>query len=64
MVFLIGARLSAEHPVRSFQDLGGNRGMRHMLDYLMRHAGEGTSGLPGRPPEPDHRPVLTVLLST
>jgi len=44
VVFLIGARLSARHPVRSFQDLGGNRGMRHMLDYLMEHPEKGLLG--------------------
>jgi len=44
VVFLIGARLSARHPVRSFQDLGGNRGMRHMLDYLMQHPEKGLLG--------------------
>jgi hypothetical protein len=44
VVFLIGARLSARHPVRSFRDLGGNRGMRHMLDYLMEHPEKGLLG--------------------
>jgi hypothetical protein len=44
VVFLIGARLSPRHPVRSFQDLGGNRGMRHMLDYLMQHPEKGLLG--------------------
>jgi hypothetical protein len=44
VVFLIGARLSARHPVRSFKDLGGNRGMRHMLDYLMEHPEKGLLG--------------------
>jgi hypothetical protein len=44
VVFLIGARLSAKHPVRSFQDLGGRWGMRHMLDYLMQHPEMGLLG--------------------
>jgi hypothetical protein len=44
VVFLIGARLSARHPVQSFQDLGGRRGMRHMLDYLMEHPEKGLLG--------------------
>jgi hypothetical protein len=44
VVFLIGARLSARHPLRSFRDLGGNRGMRHMLDYLMEHPEKGLLG--------------------
>ena len=44
VVFLIGAHLSARHPVQSFQDLGGRRGMRHMLDYLMEHPEKGLLG--------------------
>src|SRR5450631_3048518 len=34
VVFLIGARFSKSHPLRSFADLGGRLGMKHMLDYL------------------------------
>src|ERR1700760_2312878 len=37
VVFLIGARLSKRHPVRSLVDLGGRRGMQHMLEYLVAH---------------------------
>jgi hypothetical protein len=44
VVFLIGARLNPRHPVRSFQDLGGRMGMRHMLDYLMEHPEKGLLG--------------------
>jgi Domain of unknown function (DUF4188) len=35
VVFLIGARLSKLQLARSFTDLGGRRGMKHMLDYLV-----------------------------
>jgi len=55
VVFVIGARLSARHPVRSFQDLGGNRGMRHMLDYLMQHPEKGLLGYQS------HLPSLTTV---
>jgi hypothetical protein len=55
VVFLIGARLNARHPVRSFQDLGGNRGMRHMLDYLMQHPEKGLLGYQS------HLPSLTTV---
>jgi hypothetical protein len=41
VVFLIGARLSLRHPLRSFLDLGGRRGMKHMLDYLVAHPDKG-----------------------
>jgi len=41
VVFLIGARLSVRHPLRSFLDLGGRRGMKHMLDYLVAHPDKG-----------------------
>ena len=41
VVFLIGARLDKRHPIRSFVDLGGRRGMRHMLDYLVAHPEKG-----------------------
>jgi hypothetical protein len=41
VVFLIGARLDKTHPLRSFQDLGGRRGMKHMLDYLVAHPEKG-----------------------
>jgi hypothetical protein len=41
VVFLIGARLSKRHVVQSLMDLGGRRGMRHMLDYLVAHPEKG-----------------------
>jgi hypothetical protein len=50
VVFLIGARLSWRHPIMSFQDLGGQRGMGHMLKYLSGQPEKGllgyTMGLP------------------
>lgn len=45
VVFLIGARLGdPRHPLRSLADLGGRRGMKHMLDYLMAHPDKGLLG--------------------
>jgi hypothetical protein len=44
VVFLIGARLDPKHPLRSIGDLGGRRGMRHMLDYLVAHPERGLLG--------------------
>ena len=44
VVFLIGARLGWRHPIRSFGDLGGRRGMRHMLDHLVAHPERGLLG--------------------
>jgi hypothetical protein len=41
VVFLIGARLSKLHAVRSLIDLGGRRGMQHMLDHLVAHPEKG-----------------------
>jgi hypothetical protein len=41
VVFLIGARLSKLRMARSFVDLGGRRGMKHMLDYLVAHPEKG-----------------------
>jgi Domain of unknown function (DUF4188) len=41
VVFLIGARLSKLRALRSFADLGGRRGMKHMLDYLVAHPEKG-----------------------
>ena len=41
VVFLIGASLDLKNPFRSFQDLGGRRGMRFMLDYLLQHPEKG-----------------------
>jgi Monooxygenase af470-like len=44
VVFLIGARPSKLHLVRSLIDLGGRRGMKHMLDYLVAHPDKGLLG--------------------
>jgi hypothetical protein len=42
VVFLIGARFNDKlHFARSFLDLGGRRGMKHMLDYLVAHPEKG-----------------------
>ena len=41
VVFLIGARFDKLHMVRSVMDLGGRRGMKHMLDYLVAHPEKG-----------------------
>jgi Domain of unknown function (DUF4188) len=51
VVFLIGARFSLRHPIRTFLDLGGRRhGMQAMLDHLVAHPEKGllgyTMGLP------------------
>jgi hypothetical protein len=51
VVFLIGARFSLRHPVRTFRDLGGRKGgMKAMLDHLVAHPEKGllgyTMGLP------------------
>ena len=45
VVFLIGARLNSKlHLARSFLDVGGRRGMVHMLQYLMAHPEKGLLG--------------------
>ena len=44
MVFLIGARFEKLRPWRSAIDLGGRRGMKHMLDYLVAHPDKGLLG--------------------
>lgn len=41
VVFLIGARFSKLQFVRSILDLGGRRGMKHMLDYLVARPEKG-----------------------
>jgi hypothetical protein len=41
VVFLIGARLNKLQLIQSFMDLGGRRGMRHMLDYLVERPEKG-----------------------
>jgi hypothetical protein len=45
VVFLIGARFNNMlHMLRSIMDLGGRRGMQHMLEYLVAHPGRGLLG--------------------
>ncbi len=44
MVFLIGFRPSWRHPIRSARDVGGRRGMGHMLTYLTEHPEKGLLG--------------------
>jgi Monooxygenase af470-like len=45
VVFLIGARINSKrHVVKVFHDLGGRRGMKHMLDYLTAHPDKGLLG--------------------
>lgn len=45
VVFLIGARINSWRDVaRSVLDLGGRRGMKHMLDYLVAHPEKGLLG--------------------
>ena len=42
VVFLIGARFNDKlHMLRSIMDLGGRRGMKHMLDHLVAHPEKG-----------------------
>jgi hypothetical protein len=41
VVFLIGARVSKLRLARSLVDLGGRRGMKHMLDYLVAQPQKG-----------------------
>ena len=42
VVFLIGARFNSKLEfARSLLDLGGRRGMRHMLDHLVAHPDKG-----------------------
>ncbi|TNC22122.1 monooxygenase family protein [Amycolatopsis alkalitolerans] len=44
VVFLIGARPSVRHPLAWFRDLGGRRGMKHMLDRLTADPDSGLLG--------------------
>jgi hypothetical protein len=44
VVFLIGARFDWLHPIRTFHDLGGRRGMQHMLKYLESQPEKGLLG--------------------
>jgi hypothetical protein len=41
VVFLIGARFSKLQFLKSLADLGGRRGMKHMLDYLVARPEKG-----------------------
>lgn len=45
VVFLIGARVNSKlQLLRSIKDLGGRKGMQHMLDYLTDHPEKGLLG--------------------
>jgi hypothetical protein len=45
VVFLIGARVNSPlRALQSFRDLGGRRGMNHMLKYLVEHPEKGLLG--------------------
>jgi hypothetical protein len=44
VVFLIGARFNSLRLVSTFLDLGGRRGMKHMLDHLMERPDKGLLG--------------------
>lgn len=44
VVFLIGARFSKLKPWQSIADLGGRKGMGHMLEYLTQHPEKGLLG--------------------
>ena len=61
VVFLIGARPQLTHPLRTFRDLGGRRGMRHMLEYLVAHPEKGL--LSFRDGAAHDRPVLALVRS-
>jgi hypothetical protein len=45
VVFIIGARINSKrHALKSLIDLGGRKGMNHMLKYLMAHPEKGLLG--------------------
>jgi hypothetical protein len=44
VVFLIGARLNFLHLAAAIMDVGGRRGMKHMLDYLIARPEKGLLG--------------------
>ena len=45
VVFIIGARVNSKWQLfRSMLDLGGRRGMNHMLQYLVEHPDKGLLG--------------------
>ena len=58
VVFLIGARFNKFRLLQSLMDLGGRRGMKHMLDLPGRASGQGPARLPDGPAS--HRAVLAV----
>jgi hypothetical protein len=45
VVFIIGTRLDLRHPVRWFRDVGGIRGMPHMLNDLAKDPESGMLGV-------------------
>ncbi|HEY1627702.1 MAG TPA: DUF4188 domain-containing protein [Streptosporangiaceae bacterium] len=44
VVFLIGGRPNFRRLIGTIKDLGGRRGMKHMLDYLVAHPEKGLLG--------------------
>ena len=44
VVFIIGAKPNPLPLIRGLRDLGGNKGMKHMLDYLVAHPDKGLLG--------------------
>jgi Domain of unknown function (DUF4188) len=44
VIFIIGTRPDPLHPIRWWNDIGGMRGMLHMLRYLSRHPEKGMLG--------------------
>lgn len=44
VVFLIGTRPDPRHPIRWLRDIGGRRGMFHMLDHLSKQPEKGLLG--------------------
>jgi hypothetical protein len=44
VVFMIGTRLDPRHPLRWWRDIGGQRGMFHMLKHLSDHPEKGMLG--------------------
>lgn len=44
VVFIIGAKSNPLRLIRGLRDLGGNKGMKHMLDYLMDRPEKGLLG--------------------
>ena len=44
VVFIIGARPNPLRLIRGLRDLGGNKGIKHMLDYLSNISEKGLLG--------------------